>query len=113
MAAATGDSDRFFLGTDSAPHARGLKEHACGCAGCYTALHALELYATAFEQAGRLDRLEAFASLNGPAFYGLPVNTETVMLERKALEVPFTLEYGATDLVPLAAGETLNWSFAD
>jgi len=113
VAAATGDSDRFFLGTDSAPHARGLKEHACGCAGCYTALHALELYATAFEQAGRLDRLEAFASLNGPAFYGLPVNTETVTLERKALEVPFTLEYGATDLVPLAAGETLNWSFAD
>ena len=113
VAAATGDSDRFFLGTDSAPHARGLKEHACGCAGCYTALHALELYATAFEQAGRLDRLEAFASLNGPAFYGLPVNTGTVTLERKPFEIPFTLEYGATELVPLAAGETLNWSFSD
>ncbi len=113
IAAATGDSDRFFLGTDSAPHARGLKEHACGCAGCYTALHALELYATAFEQAGRLDRLEAFASLNGPAFYGLPVNTGTVTLERKPFEIPFTLEYGATELVPLAAGETLNWSFSD
>lgn len=113
VAAATGDSDRFFLGTDSAPHARGLKEHACGCAGCYTALHALELYATAFEQAGRLDRLEAFASLNGPAFYGLPVNTGAVTLERKPFEIPFTLEYGATELVPLAAGETLNWSFSD
>lgn len=113
VAAATGDSDRFFLGTDSAPHARGLKEHACGCAGCYTALHALELYATAFEQAGRLDRLEAFASLNGPAFYGLPANTGTVTLERKAFEIPFTLAYGATELVPLAAGETLNWSFSD
>ncbi len=112
LAAATSDSPRFFLGTDSAPHARGLKEHACGCAGCYTALHALELYATAFEQAGRLDRLEAFASLNGPAFYGLPVNTETVTLERKPFEIPFTLPYGATELVPLAAGETLPWSFA-
>ncbi|PJX22455.1 dihydroorotase [Advenella sp. S44] len=112
VAAATGDSDRFFLGTDSAPHARGLKEHACGCAGCYTALHAMELYATAFEQAGRLDRLEAFASLNGPAFYGLPVNTATITLERKAYDIPYTLAYGATELVPLAAGETLQWSFA-
>ncbi|ETF00899.1 dihydroorotase [Advenella kashmirensis W13003] len=112
LAAATSESDRFFLGTDSAPHAKGLKEHSCGCAGCYTALHALELYATAFEQAGRLDRLEAFASLNGPAFYGLPVNTETVTLERKAFEIPFALPYGATELVPLAAGETLDWSFA-
>ena len=112
VAAATGESDRFFLGTDSAPHAKGLKEHGCGCAGCYTALHALELYATAFEQAARLDRLEAFASLNGPAFYGLPVNTETVTLQRKAFEIPFSLPYGATELVPLAAGETLGWTFA-
>lgn len=112
VAAATGESDRFFLGTDSAPHAKGLKEHSCGCAGCYTALHALELYATAFEQAARLDRLEAFASLNGPAFYGLPVNTETVTLQRKAFEIPFALPYGATELVPLAAGETLGWTFA-
>ncbi len=111
--AATSQSDRFFLGTDSAPHARGLKEHACGCAGCYTALHALELYATAFEQAGHLDRLEAFASLNGPAFYGLPVNTETVTLARKPFEIPYTLPYGSAELVPLAAGETLGWSFAD
>ena len=76
--AATGDSPRFFLGTDSAPHARGLKENACGCAGCYTALHAMELYTTAFDRAGRLDRLEAFASLRGPDFYRLPRNTTRV-----------------------------------
>lgn len=113
LAAATSESDRFFLGTDSAPHAKGLKEHASGCAGCYTALHALELYATAFEQAGRLDRLEAFASLNGPAFYGLPVNTSTVTLARKAFEIPSALPYGVAELVPLAAGETLDWSFVD
>ncbi|MGD9663581.1 MAG: dihydroorotase, partial [Porticoccaceae bacterium] len=74
LAAATSGSARFFLGTDSAPHPKGLKEHDCGCAGCYTALHAMELYATAFDAAGKLDRLEGFASLHGPAFYGLPVN---------------------------------------
>ncbi len=74
LEAATGGSPRFFLGTDSAPHARGLKEHACGCAGCYTALHAMELYATAFENAGKLDKLEGSASFHGPDFYGLPRN---------------------------------------
>lgn len=110
LGAATGDSPRFFLGTDSAPHARGLKEHACGCAGCYTALHAMELYATAFEQAGRLDKLEAFASLNGPAFYGLPVNSGTLTLERRPFAIPDTLPMGDTELVPLAAGEALEWS---
>lgn len=110
LAAATSDSPRFFLGTDSAPHARGLKEHACGCAGCYTALHAMELYATAFERAGRLDHLEAFASLNGPAFYGLPVNKGTLTLERKAFVIPEALPMGGDSLVPLAAGETLNWT---
>lgn len=108
--AATSDSNRFFLGTDSAPHPRGLKEHACGCAGCYTALHAMELYATAFERAGRLDRLEAFASRNGPAFYGLPVNTGTLTLERKPFTIPQELPMGGDTLVPLAAGETLNWT---
>lgn len=107
--AATSGSDRFFLGTDSAPHPRGLKEHACGCAGCYTALHAMELYATAFEQAGRLEALEAFASLNGPAFYGLPVNSGTLTLERAPFLVPETLAMGDDSLVPLAAGETLEW----
>jgi len=108
--AATSDSPRFFLGTDSAPHARDLKEHACGCAGCYTALHAMELYATAFERAGRLDRLEAFASLNGPAFYGLPVNDGKLTLERVPFRIPDALPMGGDSLVPLAAGETLEWS---
>lgn len=108
--AATSGSSRFFLGSDSAPHPRGLKEHACGCAGCYTALHAMELYATAFERVGRLDKLEAFASLNGPAFYGLPVNSGTLTLERVPYLVPEALPMGADTVVPLAAGETLEWS---
>ncbi len=109
VAAATSGSDRFFLGTDSAPHARGLKEHACGCAGCYTALHAMELYAEAFDAAGALDKLEAFASFNGPAFYGLPRNTGTLTLTREDWELPAELPYGDTTLVPLRAGETLRW----
>ncbi|PLQ02306.1 dihydroorotase [Cupriavidus pauculus] len=107
--AATSGSERFFLGTDSAPHARGLKEHACGCAGCYTALHAMELYAEAFDAAGALDKLEAFASFNGPAFYGLPRNTGTLTLTREDWELPAELPYGDTTLVPLRAGETLRW----
>ncbi len=107
--AATSDSPRFFLGTDSAPHARHLKEHACGCAGCYTALHAMELYATAFELAGKLDRLEAFASFNGPDFYALPRNTGTLTIKKTPYEIPQELPYGDTTLVPLAAGETLDW----
>lgn len=107
--AATGASDRFFLGTDSAPHAKGVKENACGCAGCYTALHAMELYATAFDSVGRLDRLEAFASKNGPAFYGLPVNTGTLTLQRAPYAVPNELPMGGESLVPLAAGESLPW----
>jgi len=107
--AATSDSPRFFLGTDSAPHARGLKEHACGCAGCYTATHAMELYATAFEMAGKLDRLEAFASFRGPDFYGLPRNTDKVVLKRQPFMIPTELPFGKETIVPLAAGETLNW----
>ncbi|MCC7226690.1 MAG: dihydroorotase [Burkholderiaceae bacterium] len=107
--AATGDSPRFFLGTDSAPHARGLKEHACGCAGCYTALHAMELYATAFDRAGRLDRLEAFASLRGPDFYRLPRNTARVTLRRETYVIAQEVPYGDDTLVPLAAGESLDW----
>ncbi|MEO6985212.1 MAG: dihydroorotase [Paralcaligenes sp.] len=107
--AATSDSPRFFLGTDSAPHPKGLKEHACGCAGCYTALHAMELYATAFDAAGRLDRLEAFASLNGPAFYGLPVNQGTLTLQRGRYDIPAELPMGDTSVVPLAGGESLGW----
>ena len=84
--AATSGNPRFFLGTDSAPHPKGLKEHACGCAGCYTALHALELYAEAFDKAGALDKLEGFASFHGADFYGLPRSKETVTLERGVVD---------------------------
>ena len=107
--AATSDSPRFFLGSDSAPHAKGLKENACGCAGCYTAVHALELYATAFEKANKIDRLEAFASFRGPDFYGLPRNKGIVKLTREPYVVPLEVPYGTETLVPLAAGETLPW----
>jgi dihydroorotase len=107
--AATSGSPRFFLGTDSAPHAKGLKEHACGCAGCYTALHAMELYAEAFDRAQALDKLEAFASFNGPDFYGLPRNTDTVILTREAWMVPAELPLGDATIVPLNAGETIGW----
>ena len=110
--AATSDSPRFFLGTDSAPHAKHLKENACGCAGCYTALHGMQLYATAFDRAGRLDRLEAFASHRGPDFYGLPRNTDTMTLTRQSYNIPSEIAYGADHLVPLAAGESLPWSIA-
>jgi len=109
LQAAASGSPKFFLGSDSAPHARGTKESACGCAGCYTALHALELYAEAFESAGALDRLEAFASFHGADYYGLPRNTETITLERTAWRVPYSLPFGDGALVPLRAGETLHW----
>jgi dihydroorotase len=107
--AATSDSPRFFLGSDSAPHAKGLKENACGCAGCYTAVHALELYATAFERANKIERLEAFASFRGPDFYGLPRNKGVITLTREPYVVPLEVPYGNETLVPLAAGETLPW----
>jgi len=109
VAAAISGSEKFFLGTDSAPHAKGLKEHACGCAGCYTALHALELYAQAFDQAGALDKLEAFASFNGPAFYDLPRNQGSVTLRRESWTVPAELPMGDTTVVPLNGGESINW----
>ncbi len=107
--AATGGSAKFFLGTDSAPHPRGEKEAACGCAGCFTAHAALELYAEAFDRAGRLDRLEAFASCNGPDFYRLPRNAERVTLVREPWEVPSEVAFGESTLVPLRAGERLAW----
>lgn len=108
--AVSSGNPRFFLGTDSAPHARSTKEAACGCAGCYTAHAGIELYAEAFDAAGVLDKLEAFASLNGPAFYGLPANTERVTLCKEAWEVPTGLPYLEGDpLVPLRAGETIAW----
>ncbi|HLS17522.1 MAG TPA: dihydroorotase [Paenalcaligenes sp.] len=108
--AATSGHERFFLGTDSAPHTRANKEQSCGCAGCFTALHALELYAEAFDRAGRLDNLEAFASRNGPAFYGLPVNEERITLQRTSWQVPAEITVSDVEgVVPLAAGETLQW----
>lgn len=107
--AATSGSPRFFLGTDSAPHPKGLKEHDCGCAGCYTALHAMELYAQAFEEAGALDKLEGFASFHGPDFYGLPRNTDRVTLQRTQWTVPPELAMADTTLVPLDAGQNLQW----
>ncbi len=109
---AVSGSDRFFLGTDSAPHSKGLKEHACGCAGCYTALHAMELYARAFDSAGALDKLEAFASFNGPAFYGLPRNNGTITLKRESWILPAELPMGEATVVPLNGGETIGWKFA-
>jgi dihydroorotase len=110
VAAATSGNERFFLGTDSAPHAAQLKEHANGCAGCYTAFNALELYAEAFDAAGALDRLEAFASFNGAAFHGLPRNRGTVTLRRRAWTVPESLPFGDAKLKPLRGGESMPWS---
>jgi dihydroorotase len=107
--AATSGSSRFFLGTDSAPHAKGVKEHACGCAGCYTALHAMELYATVFDRVGKLDKLEGFASFHGPDFYGLPRNRDMLTLRKESYTIPNELPFGDATLVPLAAGETLEW----
>jgi dihydroorotase len=110
--AATSGNPKFFLGTDSAPHARNAKETACGCAGIYTAHAALELYAVAFEEAHALERLEAFASRFGAQFYGLPVNGGSLTLERSEWKVPESLPFGAERLVPLRAGETLPWKIA-
>ena len=110
--AATSGNAKFFLGTDSAPHARSAKEAACGCAGIYTAHAAIELYAAAFEEAGALDKLEAFASVFGAQFYGLPLNADTITLERAEWRVPERLAFGTEELVPLRAGETLPWKLA-
>lgn len=112
VAAATSGSNRFFLGTDSAPHPAHLKEHASGCAGCYTALSAMELYAEAFEAAGALDKLEAFASFHGPDFYGLPRNTGTVTLKKESWTLPEALPFGGASLKPLRGGEMLAWRLA-
>jgi dihydroorotase len=107
--AATSGSNRFFLGTDSAPHARGVKEAACGCAGCYTALHAVELYAEAFDKAGALDKLEGFASFHGPDFYALPRNADKITLVRENWELPAELPMGDATVVPLRGGEVIGW----
>ena len=109
LQAVASGNPRFFLGTDSAPHAAHLKEHASGCAGCYTAFSAMELYAQAFDDAGCLAQLEAFASFNGPDFYNLPRNQGTITLQRSAWTLPESFAYGEAQLKPLAAGESLAW----
>ena len=111
-AAATSGSPKYFLGTDSAPHARHAKESSCGCAGIFNAPHALESYAAVFEEEGALDKLEGFASEHGARFYGLPLNEGTVTLERAENDVPDRLGLGDIDLIPFHAGQTLNWTFA-
>ena len=110
LEAATSGNPRFFLGTDSAPHAKGAKEAACGCAGCYSAFNALGLYAEAFESVGKLDKLEGFASLFGPDFYALPRNTKKITLSKQPQAIPTELPLGDATIVPLRAGETIAWS---
>jgi dihydroorotase len=100
---------QFFLGTDSAPHAKSAKENACGCAGCFTAYAAIELYAEIFDDLGALPHLEAFASFNGPDFYQMPRNTDTITLQKSPWTAPETMRFGDDIIVPLRAGETLNW----
>ena len=112
LQAATSGNPKFFLGTDSAPHARDRKETSCGCAGCYSALHAMELYAEAFERVDALDKLEAFASFHGPDFYQLPRNTETITLIKTAWRIPDEMPLTESGLVPLRAGEELTWQMA-
>ncbi|NLS11722.1 dihydroorotase [Vibrio sp. SM6] len=113
IVAATSGSKKFFLGTDSAPHAKGAKESACGCAGSYTAHAALELYAEVFENAGKIENLEAFACHNGPDFYGLPRNEDTVTLSKSSWTVPATMPFGGDIVVPIRAGETIEWSVSE
>ena len=112
LEAATSGSPRFFLGTDSAPHAKGAKEAACGCAGCYSAFNALGLYAEAFESVGKLDKLEGFASFFGPDFYSLARNTKKITLLKQAQSIPAELPLGDDTIVPLRAGETIAWALA-
>ena len=113
VVAATGDDPRFFLGTDSAPHAKSKKEADCGCAGVYTSHAGIELYAEAFEAAGALPKLEAFASQRGPDFYRLPRHPDRITLERSAWSVPATLPFSGDRLVPMRAGETIAWRMVD
>lgn len=107
--AATSGSPKFFLGTDSAPHPAILKEHALGCAGCYTALSAMELYAEAFDSVGAIDKLEGFASFHGADFYGLPRNTASLTLKKETWTLPEKVPFGEAELKPLRGGETLAW----
>jgi len=110
--AATSGNPKFFLGTDSAPHSRNSKESACGCAGCFSALHAMELYAEVFESAGALDKLEAFTSFYGPDFYQLPRNTEQITLTKTTWRIPEEVPFPESGLVPLRAGSEMSWKMA-
>lgn len=111
LSAVTGSqSHKFFLGTDSAPHPQHAKENACGCAGMFSAMHAIELYAQIFDEAGALDKLEAFASKNGARFYGLPENQNTITLVKKSQTVPQSIQFGNNQLIPMCAGEEIAWS---
>lgn len=107
--AAVSGNKKFFLGTDSAPHTKDSKESCCGCAGCFSHPAAVELYAEVFEEANAMDKLEAFASTNGPKFYNLPYNKTTISLERKSWEIPQSIPFDGSEIVPLAAGNLLNW----
>jgi dihydroorotase len=114
VAAVTGEkSHKFFLGTDSAPHAQSAKENACGCAGMFSAMTAIELYAEVFEAAGALDKLQAFASQNGARFYGLPENSDTVTLVKEPQNIPASVPYGSETLVPMRAGGQTAWRMID
>ncbi|NBQ71199.1 MAG: dihydroorotase, partial [Nitrosomonadaceae bacterium] len=112
LEAATGGNPKFFLGTDSAPHSQMNKENACGCAGIFTAHAAIELYATAFEQAGALNKLEAFASFYGADFYQLPRNTSSITLKKESWVVPEQFDFAGEQLIPLYAGNLVNWKLA-
>jgi dihydroorotase len=112
LRAATSGNPKFFLGTDSAPHTRSSKESSCGCAGCYSALHAMELYTEAFERVNALDKLEAFASFYGPDFYQLPRNTERITLTKMTWRVPHEIPFTESPLVPLLAGQEMTWKMA-
>lgn len=111
--AATSGNKKFFAGTDSAPHTKENKETSCGCAGSYTAHAALELYAEVFEKEGKLENLEAFVSFNGPDYYGLPRNTDTVKLTKQAWQVPLSLPFGGNEVIPVRAGESIEWTVTD
>jgi dihydroorotase len=111
--AATSGNTKFFLGTDSAPHAQGAKESACGCAGCFSHHSAIELYAEVFDKAGAMDKLEAFASTNGPDFYGLPHNSSSIVLKKQQWQLPDSLPFEDTQIIPLGAGTTLNWKMVE
>jgi dihydroorotase len=113
ISAATSGSHKIFLGTDSAPHTQDAKESCCGCAGCFSHLSAIELYAQVFDQAGALDKLEAFASINGPSFYGLPLNKSRIVLHKKAWQLPDSIPYEGTQLIPLGAGSSLDWQLIE